>query len=96
MVRLKEYTEEQLDKMRLGKLGGLYMTAYTLHRKDPSLAPQLPQIRSALFKRDDTKSKINIQRFIETQIRVTASQENYEDAAILRDMLNEYKQRVLG
>lgn len=96
MINLKEYSQEQLDAMRFGRLGCLYMSTFTLSKKDPSLALQLEEITRALFRRNDVKSKMHLQAHMQMQLRSDVKSENYEQATVMRDMLRHYQQRVLG
>jgi len=92
---LIQYPEEVIKTWRTGRLGALYMSSFTVSRTDSEESSQLARIARILDSRPvGEKSALYLE--ICEQIRVSCRSEDYDRAALLRDMKQHFLQYVFN
>jgi len=96
--RLNEYTLEKLEKKTTSELEWYYMEAFKDVRElgIPDSSPRLEIITDVLFRRNDHREKRTIHAQINMQLSQAVQAEEYEKAAVFRDMLAHYEQHIMG
>ncbi|MFH1649762.1 MAG: hypothetical protein ABIA93_04390 [Candidatus Woesearchaeota archaeon] len=94
MTIVKVHTADQLKTWRTSRLGALYMTAFSTSRKDAEDMGQLELITEEIRHRP-FKQRAHVLTQIDSALSSEISRENYEQAALLRDMQTHYRSSVL-
>ena len=95
MADIKQYSRQSLEKRLTGRLGTWYMTFFILRHKSPEAERQLGLVTEVLSSRP-IEETVQIYHYIKRCINASATLEDYEQAAFLRDMGDHYYQHVLG
>lgn len=97
-METKQYSREQLESKCTSELEWHYMNAFKSAYKSGTLDTdtRLKTVTEILFNRDDFREKRIILGQIEFQLARAVQDENYESAAIFRDMQHHYEKHVLG
>ena len=80
-----QYTKKMLETWRTGRLGCLYITCFTLSKKDPEELSQLERVTEILSRRPMEEVR-GIYVHICEEIISCCKQEDYERAALLEEM----------
>lgn len=84
-----QYPRRNLETLRTGRLGALYMSSFRLSRKDPGESSQLAKIVEVLANRS-FKEQRQLYLELSEQIKVSCRSEDYERAALYRDMRDHF------
>jgi len=90
---LRQYPEEVIQTWRTGRLGALYMSSFTVSRTDSAESSQLARITRILDSRP-VGEKRALYLEIQEQIMVSCRSEDYERAALHRDMKQHFLQHI--
>ncbi|MBU0981041.1 MAG: hypothetical protein KJ709_09690 [Nanoarchaeota archaeon] len=92
-MQLKQYDQTMLETWGTGRLGALYLSSFSISREEPQELPQLETIAEILFRRPFDERK-GIYLHIQNELAGSIRAEDYERAALMRDMKEHYHRYV--
>ncbi|VVB77792.1 Uncharacterised protein [uncultured archaeon] len=98
MEQTQLYSKEQLEKKNTSELEWYYMKAFKNEWSSnvKSTDSELETITNILFERNELREKLTIRAQIKSRLSEAIGKEEYENAALFRDMLNHYEEHIMG